>query len=47
MEDMTNNEVKELYEVLGISPKPNELNGKSFFNMWEKDEHLFWKSLEV
>ncbi|WP_296882544.1 hypothetical protein [uncultured Methanobrevibacter sp.] len=47
MDDLTNDKVKELYDVLGISPKSNELNDKSFFNTNEKDEHLAWKSLEV
>lgn len=47
MDDLTNDKVKELYDMLGISPKSNELNDKSFFNNIEKDEHLAWKSLDV
>ena len=47
MGDLTDEKVKELYGVLGISSKSNELNKKSFFNNKEKDEHLAWKSLDV
>lgn len=47
MDDLTKEKVKELYDVLEISLKFNELNRKSLFNSKQKDEHLAWKSLDV
>lgn len=36
MDDLTNDKVKELYDVLGISPKSNELNEKSFLILMKR-----------
>ena len=47
MDDLSDEKIKELYDILGISSKSNELNENSFFNNEEKDEHLAWKSLKV
>ena len=47
VEKITKDEVKEFYEKLGNPSKINNFSENSFFNFFEKDEHLSWKSLNI